>query len=200
MSAATAHDASGAQSLPAAPEVWGILNVTPDSFSDGGAYLDPQRAVDRARSLAADGAHVIDVGGESTRPGSQPVTPAVEQSRVLPVIAALAAEGLSVRVEDAGPADAQPADGPATFTLHLVGQDHPGIVAEISSALAARGVRIEELLTDVVDAPMGGGTLFEARATLRMPPGADAEVRADLERLADELMVDLELDPARTSR
>ena len=121
-------------------------------------------------------------------------------TRLAGKFAALAAEGLSVRVEDAGPADAQPADGPATFTLHLVGQDHPGIVAEISSALAARGVGIEELLTDVVDAPMGGGTLFEARATLRMPPGADAEVRADLERLADELMVDLELDPARTSR
>jgi len=99
MSAATAHDASGAHSTPAAPEVWGILNVTPDSFSDGGAYLDPQRAVDRARILAADGAHVIDVGGESTRPGSQPVTPAVEQSRVLPVIAALAADGLRVSID-----------------------------------------------------------------------------------------------------
>ncbi|MER3390590.1 MAG: dihydropteroate synthase [Microcella sp.] len=90
---------SAVQSSPAAPEVWGILNVTPDSFSDGGAYLDPQRAVDRARRLAADGAHVIDVGGESTRPGSQPVTPAVEQARVLPVVAALAAEGLRVSID-----------------------------------------------------------------------------------------------------
>ena len=126
--------------------------------------------------------------------------PDTQRAGLEEALAALAAEGLSVRVEDAGPADAQPADGPATFTLHLVGQDHPGIVAEISSALAARGVGIEELLTDVVDAPMGGGTLFEARATLRMPPGADTEVRADLERLAAELMVDLELDPAQISR
>ncbi|MEP7738968.1 ACT domain-containing protein [Nocardioides sp. 31GB23] len=126
--------------------------------------------------------------------------PDTQRTGLEEALAALAAEGLSVRVEDAGPADAQHADGPATFILHLVGQDHPGIVAEISSALAARGVGIEELLTDVVDAPMGGGTLFEARATLRMPPGTDAEVRADLERLADELMVDLELDPAHISR
>ena len=69
MSSRTAHDMSGTPSTPAAPEVWGILNVTPDSFSDGGDYLDPHLAVDRARTLAADGAHVIDVGGESTRPG-----------------------------------------------------------------------------------------------------------------------------------
>ncbi len=129
--------------------------------------------------------------------------PDTQRAGLEEALAALAAEGLSVRVEDAGPAgstDAPEGDGPATFALHLVGQDHPGIVAEISSALAARGVGIEELLTDVVDAPMGGGTLFEARATLRMPPGADSEVRADLERLADELMVDLDLDPAQISR
>ena len=99
MSAATSRDTSSMRSTPAPTEVWGILNVTPDSFSDGGAYLDPQRAVERARVLDGDGAHVIDVGGESTRPGSQPVTPAVEQSRVLPVIAALAAEGLRVSVD-----------------------------------------------------------------------------------------------------
>lgn len=128
--------------------------------------------------------------------------PDTQRTGLEEALAALAAEGLFVRVEDAGPAGAADArdEAPATFTLHLVGQDHPGIVAEISSALAARGVGIEELLTDVVDAPMGGGTVFEARATLRMPPGADAEVRADLERLAAELMVDLELDPAQISR
>ncbi len=112
-------------------------------------------------------------------------------------LAGLAAEGLVVHVEDAGAARAPgQANEAHSFRLHLVGQDRPGIVAEISSALAARGVGIEELLTDVVDAPMGGGTLFEARARLTMPAGTDADVRADLERLADELMVDLELDPA----
>ena len=70
----------------------GIVNVTPDSFSDGGRFLDPGRAVEHGLELAAAGAAVLDVGGESTRPGSQP-TPADEQRRrVVPVIRRLAAE------------------------------------------------------------------------------------------------------------
>src|SRR5436190_21043064 len=67
----------------------GILNVTPDSFSDGGRYLDPARAVDHGHGLLARGADWIDVGGESTRPGAEPVTEAEELRRVLPVIEAL---------------------------------------------------------------------------------------------------------------
>jgi dihydropteroate synthase len=70
----------------------GVLNVTPDSFSDGGLHLDPAAAVDRARTMVDEGAAVIDVGGESTRPGAQPVGIDVELSRVLPVVEALAAE------------------------------------------------------------------------------------------------------------
>src|SRR5690606_31555216 len=68
----------------------GILNVTPDSFSDGGRYVDGDRATDHGRDLAREGADIVDVGGESTRPGAQPVTAAEEADRVLPVIAALA--------------------------------------------------------------------------------------------------------------
>ena len=68
----------------------GILNVTPDSFADGGAYLDPERAVDAGMALEAAGADVIDVGGESTRPGAVPLTPGDEIGRVLPVISQLA--------------------------------------------------------------------------------------------------------------
>jgi dihydropteroate synthase len=68
----------------------GILNVTPDSFSDGGRYLDPEAAVAHGLAMAADGAAVVDVGGESTRPGATPVDAAEERRRVLPVIAALA--------------------------------------------------------------------------------------------------------------
>ena len=82
-----------------APQVWGILNVTPDSFSDGGAFLDPQSAVAHAQRLVAEGAHVIDVGGESTRPGSTPVTTAEEQRRVLPVVSALTAVGIRVSID-----------------------------------------------------------------------------------------------------
>ncbi|MHB0867636.1 MAG: dihydropteroate synthase [Thermoleophilia bacterium] len=69
----------------------GILNVTPDSFHDGGRYLDPEAAAARAREMAAAGAGVIDVGGESTRPGSQAVSGAEESRRVVPVIEAVAA-------------------------------------------------------------------------------------------------------------
>src|SRR5262249_3218150 len=72
------------------PLVMGILNVTPDSFSDGNRFLDPSAAVERGLSLAADGADIIDVGGESTRPGSQPVPLEEELRRVLPVVAGLA--------------------------------------------------------------------------------------------------------------
>jgi dihydropteroate synthase len=67
----------------------GVLNITPDSFYDGGVYFDPARAVERGLELAADGADIIDVGGESTRPGAESVPAREEQRRILPVIAAL---------------------------------------------------------------------------------------------------------------
>src|SRR5215468_599635 len=67
-----------------------ILNVTPDSFADGGRYLDPDAAADAAIRMAADGADIIDIGGESTRPGAQPVPADEERRRVLPVIERLA--------------------------------------------------------------------------------------------------------------
>lgn len=70
----------------------GVLNVTPDSFSDGGRYLDPARALEHARAMVAAGADIIDVGGESSRPGSAGVPAAEELARVLPVIHALASE------------------------------------------------------------------------------------------------------------
>lgn len=70
--------------------IMGILNVTPDSFSDGGLYTDPARAVEAAHAMRGEGAAIIDVGGESTRPGAEPVDAATEQARILPVIQALA--------------------------------------------------------------------------------------------------------------
>lgn len=72
--------------------VMGILNVTPDSFHDGGRYLKPETAIARAREMAAAGAGIIDVGGESTRPGSEPATLKEELRRVIPVIEAIAPE------------------------------------------------------------------------------------------------------------
>ncbi|MDA8387201.1 MAG: dihydropteroate synthase [Nitrospiraceae bacterium] len=69
--------------------IMGILNVTPDSFSDGGLYLDPARAVERALRMAGEGADIIDVGGESTRPGAAAASPEAEIERTLPVIKAI---------------------------------------------------------------------------------------------------------------
>ncbi|MGH2955871.1 MAG: dihydropteroate synthase [Solirubrobacterales bacterium] len=73
-------------------KLMGILNVTPDSFSDGGVFLDAERAVEHGRKLAAEGADVLDVGGESTRPGAGAVSAQEELARVEPVVAALAGD------------------------------------------------------------------------------------------------------------
>lgn len=79
--------------------VWGILNVTPDSFSDGGDFATTDEALAHGRRLAADGADVVDVGGESTRPGADRVDEREELRRVLPVVAALADDGVVVSVD-----------------------------------------------------------------------------------------------------
>lgn len=85
----------------------GILNTTPDSFSDGGAWGTVDRAVAHAESMLSDGAHIIDVGGESSRPGAEPVSSTVELERVLPVIARLAGRcTISVDTRRADVADA----------------------------------------------------------------------------------------------
>ena len=81
------------------PLVMGIVNVTPDSFSDGGLNADAKRAIAHGIGLAAEGADILDVGGESTRPGSEGVPEAEELRRVIPVIEALAARGLFVSVD-----------------------------------------------------------------------------------------------------
>src|SRR6478752_3023796 len=76
--------------------VMGVVNVTPDSFSDGGLWLDPTAAVRHGLDLVEQGADLVDVGGESTRPGAQRVDPVEEQKRVVPVIRELAARGVTV--------------------------------------------------------------------------------------------------------
>ncbi len=80
-------------------QVMGVVNVTDDSFSDGGLFLDRDRAVEHGLAMAADGAQIIDVGGESTRPGATRIDPKIETSRVLPVIKELAGQGLTVSID-----------------------------------------------------------------------------------------------------
>jgi dihydropteroate synthase len=81
------------------PLVMGVLNVTPDSFSDGGVHDAAERAIAGGRAMAAAGADLLDIGGESTRPGSHATPPEVECARILPVIRALAAEGIVLSVD-----------------------------------------------------------------------------------------------------
>ena len=80
-------------------QVVGVVNVTDDSFSDGGRYLDTDRAVKQGLALVADGASIIDVGGESTRPGAVRVDPQVETARVVPVVKELASQGITVSID-----------------------------------------------------------------------------------------------------
>src|ERR1044072_404543 len=85
----------------------GVVNVTPDSFSDGGLYLDPGAAIEHGRELAEQGAEILDVGGESTRPGAAEVSEEEEVSRVLPVIEGLAGTAtISVDTSKLGVAEA----------------------------------------------------------------------------------------------
>jgi len=81
------------------PLIMGVLNVTPDSFSDGGDFVDPAVAIAAGRAMLVQGADIIDIGGESTRPGAAPVSPEAESARVVPVIAALAGAGAVVSVD-----------------------------------------------------------------------------------------------------
>ena len=84
---------------PAAPVIWGVLNVTPDSFSDGGRFASTDSALEQAHRMREQGADVIDIGGESTRPGAQRVGAEEECHRVLPVVRALAEQGVTVSID-----------------------------------------------------------------------------------------------------
>jgi dihydropteroate synthase len=89
------------------PLLMGIVNVTPDSFSDGGEFFTPEQAIRHGRDLIADGAGIVDVGGESTRPGAEAVSEEEELRRVLPVIDALASDGAIVSIDTSKPAVAR---------------------------------------------------------------------------------------------
>jgi glycine cleavage system regulatory protein len=117
--------------------------------------------------------------------------PDAEGDALVADLGALADQGLHVVLERTD----EPVDRESvTLTLELLGADRPGIVAEISAALAAHHVNIEELSTDVRDAPMAGGSLFEAHALLSAPPSASTDgLRTMLEGLANELMVEIRL-------
>ncbi|MGH9181262.1 MAG: dihydropteroate synthase, partial [Acidimicrobiales bacterium] len=111
------------------PMVMGVLNVTPDSFSDGGRWLDPERAVAHGLAMIAAGAAVVDIGGESTRPGAEPVDEAEELRRVLPVVSALAG-GVRVSIDTTKAAVAEAAVAAGATLVN----DVSASLAEVASA------------------------------------------------------------------
>jgi len=120
--------------------VMGVLNVTPDSFSDGGLALDPaggsDRAIDLGMALAAAGADCVDVGGESTRPGADPVEASVERDRIVPVVAGLVARGVVVSVDTRHAAVARAALEAGASLVNDVGALAPdeGMLEQVAAA------------------------------------------------------------------
>jgi len=126
--------------LPAGePRIVGIVNITEDSFSDGGRYLDPSAAVAHARKLWADGADVIELGPAASHPGSSPVTAAEERRRLVPVLEQLTADGIPVSVDSSRPETLRLAiAGGAAYLNDIHGFGDPGLYP----ALAASGCRL----------------------------------------------------------
>lgn len=143
-------------------QVMGILNVTPDSFSDGGQFFDPALAVERALAMAAAGADLIDIGGESTRPGAAPVTVEEELNRVVPVL-----EGLRGRLE-------------IPVSIDTVRSEVARRAVELGAEIIndVSGLRHDERIADVAASTGAGLVLMHSRGTpatmQKLPPLDDA--------------------------
>ena len=122
----------------ARPLLMGVVNVTPDSFSDGGRHASPDQAIAHARRLVAEGADIIDIGGESTRPGALPVSTDVELARVVPVVEALAAGPVPVSVDTSKPEVMRAAIAAGASMINDVwALRQPGALAAVASGQAA---------------------------------------------------------------
>ena len=164
------HIDCGTRSIDlAVPMVMGILNVTPDSFSDGGRFIDPARAIDHALAMVEAGAGMIDIGGESTRPGSMLVTGQEELDRVIPIVEALAsrtATPLSVDSSKAAVITAAVAAG-ACFINDVRALREPGSVQ--AAAQSGAGICLMHMLGEpatMQQAPRYENVVLEVRAFL----------------------------------
>ncbi len=122
------------EATPSEPVIMGVVNVTPDSFSDGGRWFDADAAIEHALELVAEGADVLDVGGESTRPGAARVDPEEELRRVIPVIRELAGRGLRVSVDTMRAATAQAA---VEAGAEIINDVSAGLADEAMARIAA---------------------------------------------------------------
>lgn len=146
----------------------GVLNVTPNSFSDGGRYFNPARARDHARRMVGEGADLVDIGGESTRPGSLPVDEAEEVARVIPLVEALAAEGVAVSVDTRKPGVMRAAlAAGAAMVNDVCALRAPGALEALAASDA--GVCLMHMRGEprtMQDAPAYGDVVAEVRAFL----------------------------------
>lgn len=136
--------------------VMGIVNVTPDSFSDGGLFHTTDKAIEHGIALSADGADMVDVGGESTRPGAAPVTPQREQQRVIPVVRSLAQEGIAVSIDTMHASTAAAAAEAGAVIVNdvsggLADPDMAATVAELGTDFVAMHWRAPSLQMDALD-------------------------------------------------
>jgi dihydropteroate synthase len=177
--------------------VMGVLNVTPDSFSDGGRFLDPEAAVEHGLRMAADWADLIDVGGESTRPGAEPVAPDEERDRVVPVIKRLSAElEVPISIDTRKPPVAAAAlEAGATVVNDISGARDPQmleVVRDAGAGLVLMHMRGEpatmQEFTDYAD------VVAEVRDQLRGRVDAAADAGID----PDHLVVDPGIGFAKT--
>ena len=147
------------------PAVMGILNLTPDSFSDGGAFLDPSLAIERALAMVEEGAQVIDVGGESTRPGSKGVSEQDELSRVLPVLEKLPRGGFMISIDTTKPAVARAALQAGAHMINDVSGGNPELL-ELAKRYGAGFVLMHAQGSpeDMQDDPAYDDALGEVRA------------------------------------
>lgn len=171
---------------PTRVQVVGVVNVTADSFSDGGRYLNAGRAVEHGLALAAQGAAIIDVGGESTRPGAVRADPSAEEKRVIPVVKGLVAQGVTVSIDTMNAAVARAAlDCGAAIVNDVSGGQADPAMAPLLASSGARWVLMHWRPVD-------------ARHPHRVPCYRDvaAEVRTDLLAAVDTAVA-AGVDPAK---
>jgi dihydropteroate synthase len=168
------------------PIVMGVLNVTPDSFSDGGMYADPISAIERAHVMIAEGAAIIDAGGESTRPGAASVDVAAELARVRPIVSALALEGECVSIDTRRAAVARACvEAGASIINDVSGFRDPAMV-ELAAGCDA-GVIIMHMLGEpatMQQAPQYKDVVAEVRAYLKRQALRLRDAGVDADRIA----------------
>ena len=167
--------------------IMGVVNVTADSFSDGGNFIDPEAACAQARRLAEEGAEIIDIGGESTRPGAEPVGEAEEMRRVLPVIARLAGDArFAISIDTMKPAVARAAvDAGAEIINDVTGLRDPAM-REVVRATGAGAIAMHMQGTprDMQRAPQYADVTAEIREFFRQTFQACLRCGIDPMRLA----------------